>query len=766
MSEGVMERRRFLKISAISGAAAALDVCGKPEQQLIRFIPEEELIPGIATWKPSLCPACPAGCGVMVRVMEGEAEVRRHGELGLIKMGLAKKLEGNPRYPVNQGKLCPRGQAAIQLTYHPDRLEGPLKRSGERGQGEFREISWDEALSELVSRLAALRTAKEAASLAFLTRPLRGQRRKLVETFLSVFGAPPPIQFALFDGAVERWANLMSFGRPQLPTPDLARSNYIISFGADFLGTWNSPVAQSAGYGQMRQGRPGLGAKVVQVENRMSPTGAKADEWIPCRPGAEGVLALGLARVIIKENLAPARVKSRATELIAGWAEGLAEYSPEEVEKKTGVAVARLTRVARELAAHPPAIALIGGAPLAQTNGAFSALAVNALNALLGAEGAPGGLFFTPPPPASLSPQALTTTPESGHGQVAALLDQIRIGARAPKALLVFDANPVFSSPADLHVREGLEKIPFIASFGSFLDETSALADLILPDHSFLESWVDDVPESGSMRSVLGLAAPAMRPLYDTRAMPDVLLEAAHRLGLSSAEALPWKTYEEALHSAFLDLKERPGAAPKDESEEDDWRKLQEQGGWWSSEMNPAPPLNASFVQTAFSYTEPEFDGPEKDYPFYFLPFASQMFLDGSLAHLPWMQELPDVLSTVMWGSWVEINPATARQLDIEQGDLVEITSEHGSLRSPAVISPGIAPDTLAMPVGQGHTNFGRYASGRGANPLAVLAPKSESQTGSLAWAATRVRIRKVGPGKLAAFAGGLSRFPTEHEQR
>src|SRR3989441_11934073 len=97
-----MERRQFLKISAVSGATAALDGCGQPERQLIRFIPEEELVPGVATWKPSICTLCPAGCGLMVRVMEGEAEVMRNGKLGLIKMGLAKKLEGNPHHPINQ----------------------------------------------------------------------------------------------------------------------------------------------------------------------------------------------------------------------------------------------------------------------------------------------------------------------------------------------------------------------------------------------------------------------------------------------------------------------------------------------------------------------------------------------------------------------------------------------------------------------------------------------------------------------------------------
>ncbi len=760
-----MERRNFLKISALTGATAALDACGKPEQQLIRFIPEEELTPGVATWKPSLCPVCPAGCGLLVRVMDGDAEVIRNGRPGLIQMGLAKKLEGNPQHPVNQGKLCPRGQAAIQITYHPDRLRNPLKRAGARGSGEFQEITWEEAEQSLATQLAALTTANDGASLAFVGRPLSGQRQKLIEAFLGAFGAPPAVFYSPFDGAVERWANLMSFGHPQLPTVDLARTNYVLSFGADFLGTWNSPVAQAIGYGRMRQGRPGLRGKLVQVETRLSPTGANADEWIPCRPGTEGALALGLAHVILKENLSSVRGLPPGATLIDGWADGLSAYAPEEVEKKTGVPADRVVRLARELAGHPPALVLIGGAPLAHTNGAFAALAVNALNALLGALESEGGISFMPPA-GNLAPASPGATPTGGYAQMAALLEQVRVGMRAPKLLLLYEANPVFSMPGDLHTRETLEKVPFIASFSSFLDETSVLADLILPDHSFLESWLDNIPESGTSRSAAGLAPPAMHPLHNTRAMPDVLLSVAHRLGGSLSDALPWKTYEEMLRAAFLTLKEPKRGSTQPESDDDFWTRVQNQGGWWSAQAQPAPPVKVSLPRSLASFAEPEFDGEPPDYPFHFLPFVSPQFQDGSIAHLPWMQEMPDVLSTVMWGSWVEINPATAAKLSIEQGDVVEVASQHGVVRAPALLTPGIAPDTVAMPIGQGHTNFGRYASGRGANPIPILAPKTEPQTGSLAWAATRVKLSRVGPGQLAMFAGGMSRFPHERESR
>ena len=284
------------------GCWPPLEGCRSAEKQLIRFVPEQEMVPGIATWKPSVCTLCSAGCGLLVRVMQGEAEVVRRGQQGLIKMGLAKKLEGNPQHPVNRGKLCARGQAGLQVLYHPDRITHPIKRTGARGSGEFQQITWDDALKEVAAHLITLQRSNSANSLAFLARPLHGQRQELIARFLKAYGAPPAVWYQPFDEAVLRQANLLSFGHPALPTFDLARADYVISFGADFLGTWNSPVAQSAGYGEMRQGRPGRRAKFVQVESRMSQTGANADEWIPCRPGTEGALALGIAHVILSEK--------------------------------------------------------------------------------------------------------------------------------------------------------------------------------------------------------------------------------------------------------------------------------------------------------------------------------------------------------------------------------------------------------------------------------------------------------------------------------
>ncbi len=758
-----MDRRSFIKLTAVSGTTAALASCGNPENQLIRFVPDEDIVPGIALWKPSVCPLCASGCGLTVRVMDADAEVTRNGQAGTVRIYAAKKLEGGPTHPINHGALCARGQSAIQVTYHPDRITQPLKRAGDRGAGRYEAISWDAALMEIVSRLDGLEGAGNQRALAALTHSGSGHRAVLMQQFLARFGAAGPLKYELFGDDVLRHANGLSFGREQLPTFDFPNARYVISFGADFLGTWNSPVSQSVGYGLMRQGRPGIRGAFVQVESRMSQTGANADEWVPARPGTEGVLALGLAHVIMSAKLRPASAGGRAGALIEGWSTGLSDYAPEQVEKQTGVTAARVERLAREFAERSPAAAIIGGSPLAQTNGLFSALAVNALNALVGSVGQPGGLFFTPQFDVRIASKSGVAAASRRDSLEKVAADILAGGPSVPQVLLLDNVNPVFTTPKAWKVKEALEKTPYIVSFGSFLDETSVLADLILPDHSFLESWAEAVPESGALVAVASVGAPVMRPLHDTRATTDVLLDIGRRL--RRPLMLPWETFEEMLGATFA-------ALPAPAEGTDAWTDAQEKGVWSGAlpaalTSSLAPSANgATGASRAVSFAEPQFDGDPQQYPFHFLPYASSVFLDGSLAHLPWLQEMPDPLTSAMWSSWVEINPATAERLGIAQGDVVEIASAHGVLRSAAMMSPGIAPDLIAMPAGQGHQTFTRYASGRGENPVDLLAPLTEAATGAPAWAATRVKISRVGDpdGRLVLFAGGMRE--QEEQQR
>ena len=747
-----MDRRSFIKLTAVSGTSAALASCGNPENQFIRFLPDEDIVPGVAVWKPSVCPLCEAGCGLTVRVMEADAEVTVDGQTGIKRIAAAKKLEGAPEHPVNRGGLCARGQAAIQITYHPDRITQPLKRSGDRGTGQYAAISWEDAIAEVVGRLNGLDAANPRA-FVFLTRRAGGHRFALTEQFAGHFGATP-ITFDLFGDDIVRRANAISFGRDQLPTFDLANARFILGFGADFMGSWNSPVAHSAAFGQMRRGRPGIRGRFAQIESRMSQTGASADDWVPARPGTEGVVALGIAHLIMAGNLIPNANAGAAGNAVAGWGGGLTDYTPQRVEELTGVPPARLEALAQQFAQMRPAVAIVGGPALAHTNSLFTATAVNALNALAGTLDQPGGITFTPQFNAG---SALKLTALTQPATPLQMLASEALAGTAPQVLFVDGVNPVFTAPSTWRVREALERVPYIVSFGSFVDETTSLADIILPDHSFLESWVEAVPESGSTAAVASVAPPVMRPLYQTRSTPDVLLEIGR--GLERPLGATWQTFDEMLAASFATL---PSMTP----DVDAWSDAQTKGVWSGTLPGGLTRETAAMsAAQAAAFEAPRFDGDPQQFPFHFLPYPTTQFGEGETAHLPWLQEMPDPLTSAMWSSWVEINPATAAKMGIAHGDVVEVASAHGSVRSGAVLTPGIAPDLIAMPMGQGHTMYTRYATGRGANPASILAPLTDAATGALAWAATRVRVTRVGPpdGSLILFAGGMREHPEEH---
>ena len=550
-----------------------------------------------------------------------------------------------------------------------------------------------------------------------------------------------------------RQANLLSFGHAALPTFDLGRADYVISFGADFLGTWNSPVAQSIGYGEMRQGRPGRRGKFVQVESRMSQTGANADEWIPCRPGTEGALALGIAHVILSEKLAPQGAGSRAGALIAGWSAGLPDFTPEAVEKQTGVSAAVITRLAHEITQSGSAAAMIGGAPLAHTNGLFNALAVNALESLVDTGRDQGPILGFTPAAAARERCRVADAGQPGEPQ--------RVGAiraagqpHAPQMLLLYDANPIFSAPPALRIREAIAKIPYIVSFGSFIDETSAQADLILPDHAPLESWLDSVPESGSLQAVASLAPPAVAPLHDTRPMPDVLLGLAHQLGGDVAKALPWTTFDAMLRAAFVPLRTRGGSIDA-KTDDDFWDSCADAGRLVERRIAAPPPDRRAQQRPRRRPSTRRWRWPRRNLPARPAIFrstscpTSRSRLAMARSRIcPGCRSCPTCSPRRCGRAGSRSIPRPRERLGIQQGDLVEIASQQGSVRAAGDSFPG------------NRARHGRHAGGPGTREFRPLRqrPRREPALDSRAAHRTRNRFARLGGDPGEARARGRTR--------
>ncbi len=703
-----LSRRDFLKV--VGAGAATLSVltgCGPISRYVVREpytkMPEYSYN-GLSTYYATTCRECPAGCGIIVRTMQGRA----------------LKVEGNPQNPVNLGKTCSRGQAALQGLYNPDRIQYPFRQP--RGGGEPIKVAWDEGIKAVRDGLSL----HKPGEIAFLLGMTSDHIADLVTEITKALGAPAPWRYGaleMFDGraTLVKAANQV-FGLAALPFFDLANSDLAFSFGANFLETYLSPVAYARGYSAMRKGV--LGGKrgyLVQFEPRLSQTAAAADEWIPIVPGSEGLVALGIGR---------AAAQLRAGSLPAAYQ----NVDLDQISSLSGVGQETMLRLAGLFtdASHP--LAIPGGSALGASNGLEAGQAILALNILAGNLGQPGGVYLAPSLPVYETHPAIPNT----FKEIENLVESMKSGNI--QVLFIHGINPAFEFPKTLGFTEALAKVPNVISFASFPDETSRQADYILPDHTGLESWGYQKVLTGGDRPVISAAQPVVVPFYNTKSSVDVLLAAVQSIGGNLAMAVPYKDEVEFLQNAAKELVQQPGYinAPDIQTF---WARWLQYGGWWNATSGLGAPSAPGSLDQPLQVSKPEYFG-EGEY--HLFPFPSPLLSDGSGANKPWLQETPDPTTSVMWNSWVEIHPDTADKLGLSDDDVVRIISPYGELEVSVYRYPAIRPDTVAIPFGQGHTDFGRYAQDRGAN-LAALIGSNVNAAGGLASSGIKVKIVKTG---------------------
>ena len=667
-----MNRRRFLKVLGVTGAGAAtLSACGigpEPTEKLIPYlIQPEDQIPGTATYYASTCRECAAGCGIHVRVREGRAV----------------KIEGNPESPINRGRLCARGQASLQGLYNPDRVTGPLVRNAAGG---FDSIGWDDAIAQLRTKIGAA----QARGIVFLTGAEASSFGDLVDEWMRQVGGRR-VTYEAFGFEALRAGNRLAFGTAAVPAYDFANAKYVLSFGADFLDTWLSPVSFQNGFSRAHGfdgGRDASMAKFVFVGPRMSLTGMNADEWVAALPGTEGTLALAMAQVIVSRRLValPADV-GRLAPLLAG-------HTPAAVAAAIGVERDVIVRLATEFAASKGGLAVAGGMAAQYPNGAEIVAAVNILNYLVGAVGKL--VKFGPD---------LAVGDAGTFGDLAQLTADMAAGHVS--VLFVHGANPAHSLPGAF--TQALGKVGYKVSFASHLDETAAAADLILPDLHPLEQWNDSRPRAG----IYALQQPAMQPVFpETRQTGDVLLRIAGRTG----------TFKDYLQGKWRELHRRVGAG---KSFEEFWMEAVQHGGLYGEAPIRAVRLAETAARIAPAAAASEGSGDQT-----VVVFPHPVLHDGRGADKPWLQELPDPVSKIAWHGWVEVHPETAERWGVATGDFLLLKSAFGAVKAPVWITPSVRPDVLAVPTGQGHAAYGRYAKGRSFNAFELLGADANAYSG------------------------------------
>ncbi len=742
-------RRRFI---GLFGSAAAAAVVGVPAGRLfsdVLFTANQPLDParGVESFVLSACSACPGGCGLRARRIENRVV----------------NVMGNPLHPVSGGRLCPKGNAAVQALYHPDRVLHPLRRVGPRGSlSSFKQDTWEHALTEIQTRLESLRDQGRPEAFVVMQSG-NGADARLARRLLETFGSPNVIQA---DGGNEADALALFYtqGIHATPAYDLKSADYVLSLGCEFLEAAPSPVFTTRAFGDFRQTRTARRGKFVHVDPRLSLTAISADEWIPIRPGTHGIFALGLAAAIVSEGLYN---REFVGELTSGFEDQLRplleeQFGLETVSEQTGVNVNTILRVAREFAVSRGLAMGPRKGPLLPGR-LFDHLAAHTLNALAGNIDQPGGLLVPEAAPLMTQPAAETSARpqprlDGRSAATAADSEQLAEALRAgtpyrTDVLMIVDADPLFTTAGD-RFRQALEHVPFVVSFATVPTDSALYSDWILPQAHFLERGDLHTSPDGVPFASATLAQPASAPVAEARTAGQVIIDIAHRLGLK--EAFPWadldaflRTEMDSLYAArrgaimgsnfdeaWVRMMEGAGWwAPGYTSAEELWDRSKEAGGWWDpfydhgdwSRVLRTPSGRFEFrADLLRQMVENGNDAASAKGSLALLLFEPLAIAGGRGADLPFLQSLLDPTQAYGWHTWGEIHPDTARELGIRNGTLIRLTSTQGSVDVTAQVTDHVVQGAIAIPVGLGREAGGRWAAGRGANPLRLIGGQRE----------------------------------------
>lgn len=788
----LMSRRRFLKTSAAAGATGAAVAGAGGLTGLAPARPAHaQAARGQTTVTKNICAQCPARCGIDVYTTNGRVHA----------------IYGDTGNPIANGKLCPKGHLGTYFLYDADRFKGPMRRTNPRkGRNEdpgFVPISWDEALDIVAQRLNDLRDRGESHRFAhFYGRGWGASDAGLYGDWGKLYGTPnSAIGHASMCAEGSKRAKQMTDGNDSYNSYDYRNTNYILNFGASFLEAFRPYNYLMQVWGHMRSKSPKT--RVTTIDVRMNPTMAASDRALYIKPGTDGAMALAIAHVILTEGLWDREfvgdfrdpgMRFRTGQTISQfafeekWVHGLTEWwneelkdrTPEWAESVTTISARDIVRVAREFGTTRPAMAIMERGPTAHTNGTYNGMAIHALNALVGSMFAEGGMFYQMGTPYGGLPvnadDYLDDWAKNGDWKKHPRIDKARtpewpmtshmMQEAGPNHLkgdpykldtaMFFYTNPIWTAPNPQVWEEALKDV-FVIDTSPFPGETAMYADIVLPDHTYLERLQDSPTYPFEGWPMAALRVPAVDPIYDTKHFGDTLIEIGKRI------KGPMGEYYKALDSVENVLRHRAKgfeANPGDNGV-NSFESWKEKGVWfkkpyhwrqfrgefyewdgrgYNTLMTPEDvktkliktpsgkfefksgrlEQHADYVQRELGipaaragliqWVEPKHTGQGD---LYFVTPKTPLHAEGRSGNIPHaianQQPIVGGRNTV----YLEIHPDTARARNIRNGDKVRIRSNLGTIEAYCRYMPAHRPDTLVMPMEHGHWAQGRWAQGR-----------------------------------------------------
>ena len=680
-----ISRRTFLEVLGYSTAALTLSGCSAPQQKIIPYLHQPvEFTPGVASWFASVCGGCNAACGTLVKVRDGRPI----------------KLEGNPDHPTSSGGLCAVAHGMVFGLYDPERLRQPLMRS--------EPTSWERIDSEVTQKLAAVK--QTGGKVRILTGPITGPTSlETIQKFLSQFSDAKHITYQPVSNDSIRQAHLQSHGVSAVPSYRFDKAKVVVSFSADFLGTWISPVRFTRDYARARSLQNGQHEMLrhVQFESRMSLTGSNADHRVKVSPVEETQALLYLAKLVASADAANA----------LPVAQQLATFEPTHLNQELRVTV---EGIAKDLLKFYGDVLIVSGSDSTDQQ--------NIVNFINYASGSYGNSVDLGSPVAigqSSDPEMIDLVREMNSGEIA--------------TLVVSGVNPAYDHFDSQGFRSGLQKVPLKISFNSALDETSSLVDYVCPRSHFLEAWDDVEP----IRGTFSVSQPTIAPLFQTRAFQENLLR--------------WSGDSRAFYDVLKQSwREKMFPQQKQYATFDEfWDQTLEKGVFTSESIQSKTPAfkfdglkEAIDRQLVVSSKTPE--GLELSL------YQKISIRDGQHANNPWLQELPDPITKITWDNYATLSTRSAETAGIDEGRIVRITKGATSIELPVHIQPGQHDNVVTIALGYGRTKAGTAGNNVGVNAYPFVA----FTDGTLRYNSADVKLEKTQ--KIIEFAQSQSKDSME----
>lgn len=790
-----VSRRKFLQgsvaMSVLVGSSASVTglLSNEPEKAQPNLISKTGT--GEAKEIPTLCEMCVNKCAAIARV----------------ENGIVTKLDPNPLFPKSKNMLCPRGNAGIAALYDPDRLKYPMIRVGERGEGKFKRVTWDEAYTYIKEKTLKILDEEQDNRSSFLFCAGEGMAEHTFKSFFEAFGSANWLNHS--SVCLQTVASAYGVTIGKYPEVDLDNAEYIIMAGANRAEAIVTPDTMDL-FKRTRQ----RGAKLICVDPRLTKTASKSDKWLPIKPGTDLAFVLALTYVVINEELYNKAYVEANFNDFDRYSKHIRDngYTPEWAEAITGIKANEIYTVARDFMAHAPRAVYYPGRRSTFARNDFQLRRAMAIfQALGGGIDVKGGLVFG------------KSLPLKAHETFAPLYDRAQgraLRKEKPaetgyhdcaivtgggswiewrnrfldndmpykvRGMFIYKHNPIINTPGTAKTIEMFKRMDLIVAIDTMPSDTVMYSDVILPECHYLER-TDPVKTFGGATPSIAQRNKVVEPMYETKPVRDIIRSLTAMLSKPMFEIT--KKYDEMVQSDIEENGEeavfeefdinRPFQGPQEHVNE---HEVSEYPGAAKALLTKGvyyPDMDKYFKQT--SVNDYEYYPENKKY--YTVHDGKPLTNSGKVeCHLPvmekkgidpmptWRKEyeytVPENKFLLMTGrhaqftqsstrnnpklrdlmreNYIWINRRVAKKRGIEFGDLVEVSSKMGSTRIKAYPTEKIAPENVFFVHGFGEENEAlTWAYKNGGNDNAIIEDHAEPVYGAAAMHETFVEIKKV----------------------